>query len=61
MPLSPSRLRAGPIYDRPRTYSDPTRRTVLTDTSVAVHAWPSRGGVIILEEGTSCLGLTLKK
>lgn len=50
MPLS--RLRTGPICARPRNNNDPTRRTVFTDTSVAIYAWPSRGGVIILEGTT---------
>lgn len=47
-----SRPRVGPIYARPKNPKDPTRRTVITDTSVAIYGWPSRGGVIILEEAT---------
>ena len=52
MPRSSSRSRVGPIRARPSNPNDSTRRTVFTDDSVAIYAWPSRGGVIILNEAT---------
>ncbi|MCJ1249833.1 hypothetical protein MMC30_007059 [Trapelia coarctata] len=34
----------------PRNLNDPTRRTVITENSIVIYAWPSRGGLIVLEE-----------
>lgn len=48
----PSGSRTGSICAAPISPFDPSRRTVFTDNSVAIYAWPSRGGVIILEEAT---------
>jgi len=42
----------------PRTfYKPPTRRTVMTDDTICLYAWPSRGGLIVLE-GTDAIDFT---
>lgn len=46
-PASQDRL--GPIHPSHPSPFDSTRRTVVNDVDVLIFAWPSRGGVIILE------------
>lgn len=42
----------GPSCGPRASNTDSTRRVAFTDTSVAVYGWPSRGGVIILNDAT---------
>ena len=47
-----STAKKGPSCGPPTSNTDPTRRIEFTDTNVSIFGWPSRGGVIILNDAT---------
>ena len=47
-----STAKKGPSCGPRTSNTDPTRRVEFTDTNTSVFGWPSRGGVIVLNEAT---------